>query len=391
MQTPIIGIIGAGPIGLEAALYARRRGFQVKLFEAGRVGEHLSQWGHIPLFTPWSMNTSSWAKETLSLPDSPGRCPTGREMVELFLRPLASHEALAGVVQENTRVIQVGRETKLKSEMDGRGKHPFTLLLSGPNGERWESCDVLIDASGVYGNPNPIGRDGLLAPGERQNQDFMVFGLPNLQAESHRVSGKDVVVVGSGMSAATSIVAVAGMRPSSVTWLTRRPGSPLELIPNDPLPEREKLIKTANHMITSGGDAPAKVRHIPGARILEVQRSENFVKLILEGHQAPIKADTILANTGFRPNWNPTRELQVHHCYATEGPMKLAAALMGSEGGDCMTQISHGPESLASPEPMFFAAGHKSYGRRSDFLLQLGHQQIMDIFDLIPSPVATRG
>ena len=33
--------------------------------------------------------------------------------------------------------------------------------------------------------------------------------------------------------------------------------------------------------------------------------------------------------------------LQVHYCYATEGPMKLAAALMaaGGGGGDCLAQV----------------------------------------------------
>ena len=34
--------------------------------------------------------------------------------------------------------------------------------------------------------------------------------------------------------------------------------------------------------------------------------------------------------------------LQVHYCYATEGPMKLAAALMaaGGGGGDCLAQVA---------------------------------------------------
>jgi hypothetical protein len=86
-----------------------------------------------------------------------------------------------------------------------------------------------------------------------------------------------------------------------------------------------------------------------------------------------------------------TRELQVHYCYASEGTMKLAAAIRGSAGagGDCLAQVAHGPESLQNPEPDFFVLGAKSYGRNPQFLLSMGHQQVLDAFHLIGSATET--
>ena len=77
--------------------------------------------------------------------------------------------------------------------------------------------------------------------------------------------------------------------------------------------------------------------------------------------------------------------LQVHACYASEGPMKLAASLLvarvaakggGEAAGDCLKQAAPGPDQLVSPEPRFYVLGAKSYGRNSAFLLKLGHAQV---------------
>ena len=46
-----IAILGGGPTGIEAALFAARRGFDVQLYERGKVGEHVANWGHVTLFS----------------------------------------------------------------------------------------------------------------------------------------------------------------------------------------------------------------------------------------------------------------------------------------------------------------------------------------------------
>jgi hypothetical protein len=65
--------------------------------------------------------------------------------------------------------------------------------------------------------------------------------------------------------------------------------------------------------------------------------------------------------------------------------MRLAAALLAASGsgGDCLNAPALGPEALRSPEPRLFVLGSKSYGRRSDFLLQSGHAQVRDLVTLL--------
>ncbi len=75
--------------------------------------------------------------------------------------------------------------------------------------------------------------------------------------------------------------------------------------------------------------------------------------------------------------------------------MALASAILSSSlaapgaAGDCLKQTSHGAETLRNPEPGFFLAGAKSYGRNPSFLLSLGHRQISEIFSLIEADMAT--
>ena len=96
-----------------------------------------------------------------------------------------------------------------------------------------------------------------------------------------------------------------------------------------------------------------------------------------------VTVDRIIANVGYRPDRQLYEELQFHECYASQGPIQLAAALLGDTSADCTTQSTHGPETLRNPEPNLFILGSKSYGRDSRFLIRIGLQQIEDVFSLI--------
>ena len=104
-----------------------------------------------------------------------------------------------------------------------------------------------------------------------------------------------------------------------------------------------------------------------------------------DGETETVDVDSILALTGKVGDHQLYRQLQVHECYATSGPMKLAAALLGASGasGDCLAQTSMGPDTLKNPEPGFFILGIKSYGRRSDFLMRVGWQQVDEVFEIL--------
>ena len=100
------------------------------------------------------------------------------------------------------------------------------------------------------------------------------------------------------------------------------------------------------------------------------------------GATEEIVVDRILALNGGVGDHGLYRQLQVHECYATCGPMNLAAALLGEAGagGDCLAVVAHGPDTLRTPEPGFFILGAKSYGRSSRFLLSVGWRQVDDVF-----------
>src|SRR5438067_9482453 len=129
-----IAVLGAGPIGLEAALYARRLGFPVTVYERGRVGEHVERWGHVRLFSPFGMNVTPLGREALRADDpnfefpGDGECITGRKYVAAYLDPLAHTTALGDCLRLESQVLQVGRRGLLKEDLAGdaaRGRQPF--------------------------------------------------------------------------------------------------------------------------------------------------------------------------------------------------------------------------------------------------------------------------
>jgi hypothetical protein len=95
------------------------------------------------------------------------------------------------------------------------------------------------------------------------------------------------------------------------------------------------------------------------------------------------EVERIIANVGYTPDTNLYRELQVHECYASLGPMRLAAALAKQASADCLAINARGPDLLRNPEPNFFILGAKSYGRNSNFLLRSGFEQVRDVFTIV--------
>ncbi len=102
-----------------------------------------------------------------------------------------------------------------------------------------------------------------------------------------------------------------------------------------------------------------------------------------DGGEQAVDVDRLLSLTGYVGDHGIYRQLQVHECYATSGPMKLAAALLGSASDDCLDQASHGADTLVNPEPGFFMLGSKSYGRNNTFLMRVGWEQVEEVFGLL--------
>lgn len=402
-RSPHLAILGAGPTGLEAALAAAETGHPFTLYEAGdAVATHVRDWGHVRLFSPWDLNASPRARtrlgrEGVEVPSGDG-CPTGAELVERLLAPLAELPEIRPNLRLGTRVNAVGREGLLKHEEIGtlgRRQRPFRLLVSDRDGrETVETADVVLDCTGSYAVPNALGDGGIPAPGERalevEKPEALARRIPDVDRDEGAWAGKTVLLVGAGHSAQTAardLAALAERRPGTrVIWALRRASPTFEAIPNDGLPARSRLIEQAGEL--AAGSSPA-VEVRTGVVVEAVGSSRNGrAQVVLrktDGSDETVDVDRILALTGSVGDHLLYRQLQVHECYATSGPMKLAAALLGSGEGaaDCLAQESHGADTLVNPEPGFFLLGSKSYGRNTTFLMRVGWQQVDEVFGLL--------
>ncbi|HEX9943761.1 MAG TPA: FAD-dependent oxidoreductase [Thermoanaerobaculia bacterium] len=392
---PRIAILGAGPTGLEAALAAAEEGFPFTVYEAApTVAGSVRSWGHVRLFTPWEMNVSPRMRRHLEaagrdVPDGAG-CPTGRELVERLFEPLAALPEIAPNLRLGTRVLSVGRQGLLKHEeiaTPERGRRPFRLLLGDESGREWtETADVVIDATGTWGNPNTLGDGGIPAPGERAFGSEIRRDIPDLSREAADWAGRTVLVAGAGHSAQTAVRELARLAQGSpgtrVIWLLRNPEPGWGTHAGDPLPERAGLAAEAAAL--AGGSSPAvEVRR--GAVVEEVSKPDGRLEVVLRNGSDPerVAVDRILSLTGAVGDHSLYRQLQVHECYATCGPIKLSAALLGAGSSDCLAQTSHGAETLTNPEPNFFILGSKSYGRNNTFLMRVGWEQVGEVFGLL--------
>lgn len=395
---PEIAILGAGPTGLEAALAATEKGFSVTLYEAAnQIAGSVRDWGHVRLFSPWSMNASPRARRALARSDHPvpdgAECPTGNELIRQLLEPLAALPEVASSLRLATEVVAVGREGLTKSDEIGtgvRGTRRFRLLVRDAAGERIERADRVLDCTGSYALPNAVGDGGIPVPGEAElvASGALVQRIPDLATGAEGWAGRTVLLIGAGHSAQTAARDLARLAESSpatrLVWALRST-SPSFRIADDPLPERDRLTAEAERLV-AGESTAVEVRC--GVVVEALERDGDGVRATLrrlDGGREEVTVDRVLGLTGSVGDHRLYRQLQVHECYATSGPMKLAAALLGEAGGgaDCLAQTSHGAETLVNPEPGFFILGAKSYGRNNTFLMRIGWEQVDEVLGLL--------
>jgi hypothetical protein len=399
-EPPRIAVLGAGPIGLEAALYAAHLKLPVTVYERGRVGEHLRQWGHVRLFSPFGMNATRLGidkirTESASHPlPGEGDCITGREHLTAYLEPLAGSRLLREHVRTETAVLSIGRRGHLKADSPGdaqRGRQPFLLLLcDNKKRERVEEADVVLDCTGTYGQHRYLGDGGIPAVGEINARPHIAYGLEDVLGDKRAAyADKNVLVVGAGYSAATTacnLAKLAEKHPSTwVIWLARGGGTqPIKRLVNDPLRERDQLAVRAN-LLATRGDGNVEFHAQAVVEAVECDGPDKGFKVRgrCAGKPTTWDVERVIANVGYTPHTDLYRELQVHECYASLGPMALAAALAKHAGGDCLTIPAQGAATLRNPEPNFFVLGAKSYGRNSHFLLRTGFEQVREVFTLV--------
>jgi thioredoxin reductase len=382
-----VAIIGAGPVGLAAAAHAVERGLQPLVLEAGEaVGHTVRQWSHVRMFSPWSYNVDKAAERLLretgwNAPD-PGHYPTGAELVEHYLEPLATRTLLKEHVKTAARVFAVSRAGFDKVKTAGRENALFEVRYRNGGGAEALRADAVIDASGTWSTPNPAGINGIEAIGEAQHAGRIAYGMPDVfGAERFRYAGKVVAVLGAGHSAVGTILDLVKLQEAEpetqVIWLLRgdRPEKSFGGGANDKLAARGELGKVFAQVIASSAvrvEAGFRLTHVASAgRKLRLGSGSNCC-----GRHVDV--DELIVATGFRPDLSFLRELRISLDPALECPPELAP-LIDPNLHSCGTVRPHGARELAQPEPGFYFAGMKSYGRAPTFLMVTGYEQVRSI------------
>lgn len=382
-----VAIIGAGPVGLAAAAHVLERGLRPIVLEAGASAGHaVRQWGHVQLFSPWEYNIDRAAARLLAPTGwnspEPDRYPTGAELVERYLEPLAAKTALATHIHTASRVTDISRVGFDKLKTRGREAAPFEIRYQNGQGPKVVRADSVIDASGTWHSPNPAGANGLPAIGEKQAANKIAYGMPDVLGKDRaRYAGKTVAVLGAGHSAIGTLADLARLAlqapDTRPIWLLRGddPAKAFGGGANDKLAARGEL-GTAFAALVAAGQVTVE----SGFRVSHL--TADGTHLVVGTGAAccgrQVVVDELIVATGFRPDLDFVRELRIQLDPAIECPVALAPLIDPNEHS-CGTVRPHGARELAQAEPGFYFAGMKSYGRAPTFLMITGYEQVRSI------------
>ncbi|MFE6399334.1 NAD(P)-binding domain-containing protein [Streptomyces alboflavus] len=381
---PIV-VIGAGPSGLAAAAQLIDRGLEPLVLEAGQTaGAAVREWAHVRLFSPWAEVTDPAAEKLLAptgwvRPDS-AAYPTGGDWAEHYLQPLA--DVLGERVRFGARVTGVSRTGRDRVVDADRDEQPFTIhILRGDGREERILARAVIDASGTWATPSPLGGDGLPALGERAAADHVSYRVPDLKdpAVRARYAGKRTAIVGSGASAFTALAYLADLAKQApgthAVWILRRgiTGSTFGGGADDQLPARGALGLAAKAAVDEGH---ADV--VTGFRTTAVEKSGAQLLLVGEDGRRLDPVDEVIGLTGFRPDLSFLDELRLGLDERLQAPVGLAP-LIDPNVHSCGTVYPHGVKELSHPEQGAYLVGMKSYGRAPTFLAMTGYEQVRSI------------
>jgi hypothetical protein len=372
-------------VGLAAAARLIERGIEPIVVEKGEgVGAAVREWGHVRVFSPWKYNVDDAGRALLEETDwsepDPDYHPNGREIVEQYLVPLSKVPRIAQGLKLGATVTAITRKGLSKVGSKGRDAAPFVVRYQQHGIEQDALVRAVIDASGTWSQPNPLGIDGLPIPGENSSS-YLSYGIPDVVGvRRSEFIGKRTLVVGSGHSAINVAIALMELQDADpateIFWALRHDGVERLLGGglNDQLPERgalglaaKKAMEdgrlnmltsfSADTIITDGG--PTMLAEVKGERI-------------------QLAVDQIVVTTGFRPDFSFLRELRVEVDPIVEAP-PARAPLIDPNLHSCGTVPPHGVEELAHPEKDFYIVGMKSYGRAPTFLMKTGYEQVRSV------------
>jgi hypothetical protein len=339
------------------------------------------------LFSPWRYDIDDAARRLLSATDwiapDADELPTGAELVEKYLLPLAQTEVISSRLRTRTRVLAVARDGADRTRSLGRERRGYVVRTLNAEGRVEDVlARAVIDASGTYGTSNPLGTSGLAAHGEAEARGFVTGPLPDvLGLQRGSFAGKHTLVVGMGHSAANTLLSLLELAESvpdtKVTWAIRG-GSTRRLFgggDDDELPARGLLGSRLQAALEAG-----RLTLIKRVSIEQLVTGSETVRVIgvSSAGAVDLEVDAIVNATGFRPDLDMLREVRLDLDAVVESPRQLAE-LIDPNFHSCGTVPPHGEMLLRHPDDGFYLVGMKSYGRAPTFLLATGYEQVRSI------------
>jgi hypothetical protein len=227
-----LAIIGAGPIGIEAAIYARFLGYFVSIFDSRRVAHRMLDWNDRKLGCPVSDCTSPLGHAAIKSqnPDyvlpNPDAVWSGKEYAEQYLLPLAKTDLLFDDIHFLSPVSSVSRLRTFRDEETDpqtRCEDQFRLVVEGRHRGTWVSrADIVLDCRGAMETTSGMGPGGGLAIDELVHRESFLKHSPlDRKFESKQILGKHIAVVGASDRACLFVQEVLNwLDPSTSSRLT---------------------------------------------------------------------------------------------------------------------------------------------------------------------------
>ncbi|EKU43158.1 hypothetical protein C518_2105 [Lysinibacillus fusiformis ZB2] len=382
---PIV-IIGAGPIGLAAAAHLVEQNQSFILLESGNeIAHNIRTWGHVTLFSPWRYNINKAAKSLLEGSDwvepSLETIPTGHELIDLYLKPLAELKQIKPSIRLNAKVVGISRQLNDKMKSKNRFNQSFNIYVEKEDDIDIIEAKAVIDATGTWGNPNPANSTGVWLQNEKALADHIEYGIPDINTNPKRYANKKIAVNGGGHSAINTLLNLVELQkdnPSTkLLWVMRKRSVEKAYggEEKDALAARGALGIRIHELVDTG-----KVEVITPFYISQVKKEENIhIVGTINGEQKVLTGfEELIVNVGNRPDLSINSELRLSIDSATESVQALAP-LIDPNVHSCGTVRAHGEEILRQPEKDFYIVGAKSYGRAPTFLMATGYEQVRSI------------
>lgn len=382
-----VAIIGAGPVGLAAAaqLVSKKQAF-ILLEKGKEVGANIRTWGHVTLFSPWKYNMDTAAKKMLQKTDwqepHADDIPTGNQLIDSYLKPLAALKELKPFIYTNHQIIAITRKFSDKMKSKNRSQNPFVLYVNVDGQIKSFEARAVLDATGTWGNPNPAQGNGVWLPSEKALQPYIDYHIPNIEKKHSLYANKKIAVIGGGHSAINSLLNLAALKEdesaTDITWILRK--EHIEMAyggeQKDELIARGSLGTHIRQLVEED-----KIQVVTPFFISSLKKEEDKISIIgtkcNEAHT--LKGfDRLIVNTGNRPDYSINAEIRFDIDATTESVSALAP-LIDPNKHSCGTVKPHGEAELRQPESNFYVVGSKSYGRAPTFLMATGYEQVRSI------------